>query len=68
MTTFNQNPHPSDDNITGTVCSLLISDGNREIKLKQLTEMIEVRLFRAVFDSIVGERRKCCMSAELFCS
>lgn len=43
MTTFNQNPHPSGDNITGTVCSLLISDGNREIKLNHLTEMIEVR-------------------------
>lgn len=43
MATFNQNPHPSDDNITGTVCSLLISDGSKEIKLKHLTEMIEVR-------------------------
>lgn len=45
MATFSQNPHPSDDNISGTVCSLLISDGNREIKLKHLTEMIEVGTF-----------------------
>lgn len=43
MTTFSQNPHPSDNNISGTVCSLLISDGNREIKLKHLREMIEVQ-------------------------
>lgn len=42
MSTFSENPHPSDDNISGTVCSLLLSDGNTEIKLANLTEMIAV--------------------------
>lgn len=46
MATFTNNPHPSDDNISGTVCSLLLSDGKSDIKLKNLTEVIEVFMSR----------------------
>ncbi|CAK6973388.1 polycystic kidney disease protein 1-like 2 [Scomber scombrus] len=42
LVTFSRNPHPSDDNISGTVCSLLLSDGVSDIKLENLTEMIEI--------------------------
>ncbi|XP_044062213.1 polycystic kidney disease protein 1-like 2 [Siniperca chuatsi] len=42
MATFSKNPHPSDDNISGTVCSLLLSDGDSDIELVHLTEMIEI--------------------------
>lgn len=45
MATFSVNPHPSDDNISGTLCSLLLSDGASDIKLANLTEMIEVQPF-----------------------
>lgn len=43
MTTFNENPYPSDDNITGSVCSLSLSDGTQDIKVANLTEMVEVQ-------------------------
>lgn len=43
MATFSRNPHPSDDNISGTLCSLLLTDGVSDIKLTNLTEMIEVQ-------------------------
>ncbi|XP_042266749.1 polycystic kidney disease protein 1-like 2 [Thunnus maccoyii] len=42
MATFSGNPHLSDDNISGTVCSLLLSDGVSDIRLENLTEMIEI--------------------------
>lgn len=42
MSTFSTNPHPSNDSISGTVCSLVLSEGNVEIKLTNLSEMIEV--------------------------
>ncbi|XP_041797280.1 polycystic kidney disease protein 1-like 2 [Chelmon rostratus] len=42
MATFSENPHPSDDNISGTLCSLLLSDGASDITLANLTEMIEI--------------------------
>ncbi|XP_074481384.1 polycystin-1-like protein 2 [Sebastes fasciatus] len=44
MASFSKNPHPSDDNISGTVCSLLLSDGTTDIKLTNLTENIEIFL------------------------
>lgn len=43
MTTFNENPYPSEDNITGSVCSLSLSDGAQDIKVANLTEMVEVQ-------------------------
>ncbi|KAI3377578.1 hypothetical protein L3Q82_008747, partial [Scortum barcoo] len=46
MATFSLNPHPSDDNISGTLCSLLLSDGVSDIKLKGLPEMIEIFMSR----------------------
>ncbi len=45
MATFSANPHPSADNISGTLCSLFLSDGKADIKLTNLTEMIEVQPF-----------------------
>lgn len=42
MSTFSTNPHPSNDSISGTVCSLVLSEGNVEIKMTDLPEMIEV--------------------------
>ncbi|TKS70244.1 Polycystic kidney disease protein 1-like 2 PC1-like 2 protein [Collichthys lucidus] len=42
MTTFSGNPHPSDDNISGTVFNLILSDGETDIELKNLSEMIEI--------------------------
>lgn len=42
MSMFSMNPHPSDD-ISGTVCSILLSNGESDIKLENLTEMIEVQ-------------------------
>lgn len=44
MTTFSTNPHPSDDNISGTVCSLVLSDGTKDIVLSNLRDMIEVNM------------------------
>ncbi|XP_035484837.2 polycystic kidney disease protein 1-like 2 [Scophthalmus maximus] len=41
MSMFSMNPHPSDD-ISGTVCSILLSNGESDIKLENLTEMIEI--------------------------
>ncbi|XP_030613569.1 polycystic kidney disease protein 1-like 2 [Archocentrus centrarchus] len=46
MTTFFQNPHPSNDSITGTICSLSFNDGQDDIKVGNLTEMIEIFLPR----------------------
>ncbi|XP_073320377.1 polycystin-1-like protein 2 [Pagrus major] len=44
MATFSTNPHPSGVNISGTLCSLLLTDGESDIKLADLTEMIEIFL------------------------
>ncbi|XP_032363993.1 polycystic kidney disease protein 1-like 2 [Etheostoma spectabile] len=44
MAAFPQNPHPSNHTISGTVCSLLLSNGESDIKLANLTEMIEIFL------------------------
>ncbi|XP_030016916.1 polycystic kidney disease protein 1-like 2 [Sphaeramia orbicularis] len=46
LATFSNNPHPSDDNITGTVFSILLSNGVSDIKLDNLSEMIEIYLPR----------------------
>ncbi|KAM6943581.1 uncharacterized protein pkd1l3 [Xenentodon cancila] len=46
ITTFQTNPHPSDDNISGIVYNLLLSDGKSDIKLENLTENIEIYLHR----------------------
>ncbi|XP_017296730.1 polycystic kidney disease protein 1-like 2 [Kryptolebias marmoratus] len=46
MATFPSNPHPSDDNISGSVCNFILSDGADEIRLENLTEMIEIFLTR----------------------
>nr|XP_046245454.1 polycystic kidney disease protein 1-like 2 [Scatophagus argus] len=57
MATFSSNPHPSDDNVTGTVSSLSLRDGDTEIKLTNLPEMIEIYMPRlnasAVMNSTV---------------
>ncbi|KAK5874078.1 hypothetical protein PBY51_019056 [Eleginops maclovinus] len=43
MATFLRNPHPSDSvQISGTVCSLLLSNKKSEIKLSNLSDMIEI--------------------------
>ncbi|XP_056876107.1 polycystic kidney disease protein 1-like 3 [Takifugu flavidus] len=47
MSTFSTNPHPSNDSISGTVCSLVLSEGDLELKLTNLTEMIEIFMPRA---------------------
>ncbi|XP_061598114.1 polycystin-1-like protein 2 isoform X2 [Cololabis saira] len=46
MATFNNNPHPSDDNISGIVCNIILSDGKSDIKMQNLTEKIEIFLHR----------------------
>ncbi|KAM4593570.1 polycystin-1-like protein 3 [Odontesthes bonariensis] len=46
VATFSDNPYPSDDNITGSVCDIQISDGNSKIKLENLEESIEIFLNR----------------------
>lgn len=53
MSTFSSNPHPSNDSISGVVCSLVLSEGNMEIKLTNLTEMIEVNPVRLIQDAKV---------------
>nr|XP_040021045.1 polycystic kidney disease protein 1-like 2 [Gasterosteus aculeatus aculeatus] len=44
LTSLTENPHSSDGNISGTVCSIKLSDAssNEEIKLANLTQMIEI--------------------------
>ncbi|XP_034536415.1 polycystic kidney disease protein 1-like 2 [Notolabrus celidotus] len=42
LTTFSKNPHPSDDNITGPIFSIILKNGISEIKLSNLTQMIEI--------------------------
>ncbi|XP_068506546.1 polycystin-1-like protein 2 isoform X2 [Syngnathus scovelli] len=42
MSTFSVNPHPTDDNISGTVCSLLLSNGESDVPVANLTETIEI--------------------------
>ncbi|XP_051236275.1 polycystic kidney disease protein 1-like 2 [Dicentrarchus labrax] len=54
MSTFSSNPHTSDDNISGTVCSLLISNGTSEIKLSNLTEPIEIFLSRPIATTLIN--------------
>ncbi|KAF3686523.1 Polycystic kidney disease protein 1-like 2 PC1-like 2 protein Polycystin-1L2 Precursor [Channa argus] len=46
LATFSQNPHPSNDSISGTVCSLFLSNGVSDIKLTNLSQMIEIFLSR----------------------
>ncbi|XP_058485936.1 polycystin-1-like protein 2 [Solea solea] len=45
MITFNENPHPYDE-ITGIVCTVIISNGDERIKVENLPEMIEIFLPR----------------------
>ncbi|XP_054900721.1 polycystic kidney disease protein 1-like 2 [Poeciliopsis prolifica] len=45
MATFSVNPYPS-ENISGTVCNFMLSDGNSEIKLQNLSEVVEIFLYR----------------------
>ncbi|KAG7235194.1 hypothetical protein INR49_003105, partial [Caranx melampygus] len=54
MTTFSGNPHPSEDNITGTVCSLLLNNKGTEIKLVNLSESIEIYLPRPNPSSLIN--------------
>ncbi|KAM8893905.1 polycystin-1-like protein 2 isoform 2-T2 [Spinachia spinachia] len=44
LTLLSENPHPSDGNVSGTVCSLKLNDGltNEYIHLANLTQMIEI--------------------------
>lgn len=42
VTTFIGNPYPSTENITGTVCTLVLRDGLTEISVENLTEPIGV--------------------------
>ncbi|XP_008291325.1 polycystic kidney disease protein 1-like 2 [Stegastes partitus] len=44
--TFSVNPHPSDENISGTVCSLMLSNGKSDLKIQNLSEMFEIFLPR----------------------
>ncbi|XP_056234655.1 polycystic kidney disease protein 1-like 2 isoform X1 [Seriola aureovittata] len=53
MTTFSRNPHPS-SNISGTVCSLLLNNGLSDIKLTNLTEMIEIFLPRPNASALIN--------------
>lgn len=55
MTTFSGNPHPSDDNISGTVFNLILSDGVADIELKNLSEMIEVQ---NIYLNVGGKQRE----------
>lgn len=61
MSTFSTNPHPSNDSISGTVCSLVLSEGDLELKLTNLTEMIEVNPVCLIQDA------KVCVSVWLRC-
>ncbi|CAJ1049792.1 polycystic kidney disease protein 1-like 2 [Xyrichtys novacula] len=51
LTTFSKNPHPSDENISGPVFSVILSDGDSDIKLANLTEMIEIVIPRSAAPS-----------------
>ncbi|KAK5935391.1 hypothetical protein CgunFtcFv8_020758 [Champsocephalus gunnari] len=42
MAIFTKNPHPTDVHISGTVCSLLLSNNKKEIHLSDLSEMVEI--------------------------
>ncbi|KAM9408281.1 polycystin-1-like protein 2 [Pholidichthys leucotaenia] len=48
VTVFRENPHPTDENITGEVCSVKLSDGVNDIALTNLQEKIEIFLSRQV--------------------
>ncbi|XP_039984151.1 polycystic kidney disease protein 1-like 2 isoform X2 [Xiphias gladius] len=54
MATFSRNPHPSSDNISGTLCSLLLSSGVSDIKLANLTEMIEIFMPRPTASALMS--------------
>ncbi|XP_034437184.1 polycystic kidney disease protein 1-like 2 [Hippoglossus hippoglossus] len=54
LATFSPNPHPSDDNISGTVCSILLSNEFSDIKLENLTEMIEIFMPRASASAVMN--------------
>ncbi|KAM7406033.1 hypothetical protein PAMP_000438 [Pampus punctatissimus] len=53
IVTLSVNPHPS-DNISGIVCNLLLSDGVSDIKLENLTEMIEIFMRRPNAPSLIN--------------
>ncbi|XP_077448719.1 polycystin-1-like protein 2 isoform X3 [Stigmatopora argus] len=55
MATLSLNPHPSDDNISGKVCSLLLSDGNSDVELANLTEMIEIFMPRPIAPKVINQ-------------
>ncbi|KAM8876289.1 polycystin-1-like protein 2 [Synchiropus picturatus] len=42
MSTFNRNPHRTNTSISENVCSLSLMDGNTNIRLVNLTKMIEI--------------------------
>ncbi|XP_029950415.1 polycystic kidney disease protein 1-like 2 [Salarias fasciatus] len=46
VSTFRNNPHPSSENITGTLCNVQLSDGKTDIRLTGLTDRIEIFLPR----------------------
>ncbi|CAN9507150.1 unnamed protein product [Ophioblennius macclurei] len=46
VSTFKHNPHPSSENITGTLCNIIISNGTSDIRLKDLTDWVEIYLPR----------------------
>uniref|UniRef100_UPI003AAB5C42 polycystin-1-like protein 2 n=1 Tax=Centroberyx gerrardi TaxID=166262 RepID=UPI003AAB5C42 len=54
MATFSRNPHPSNDSISGTVSSLLLSNGRTDIHLTNLTEMIEIFLPRTNASTVIN--------------
>ncbi|XP_028999726.1 polycystic kidney disease protein 1-like 2 [Betta splendens] len=54
MASLSDNPHPSDDNITGTVCSLLLTNGVSDITLWNLSDMIEIFLPRPDAPDVVN--------------
>ncbi|XP_077420923.1 polycystin-1-like protein 2 isoform X2 [Vanacampus margaritifer] len=53
MATFSVNPHPT-DHISGTVCSIFLSDGESDIELANLTEMIEIFMPRPVTPTMIN--------------
>ncbi|XP_051919019.1 polycystic kidney disease protein 1-like 2 isoform X1 [Hippocampus zosterae] len=55
MATFSVNPHPTDDKISGTVCSLLLSDGESDVELSNLTEMIEIFMPRPIVSTVINQ-------------
>ncbi|XP_056268726.1 polycystic kidney disease protein 1-like 2 [Pseudoliparis swirei] len=46
LAVLTMNPHPSEDNITGAICSLLLSFGDKDLKLTNLSGSIQIFLSR----------------------